>query len=188
MTTLFSVVLLLAIGISVLLFAILIDNSVTQKRTKKLLFALDEAANKYGLWFSKQDVIGSRVIAFDEDRKKLLFLWRTKNKYDDYLVDLAEIENFDVKTNYVARGAPYIRHLGADASIESVTLRLRYARQAKTLHLPFYEKAKDPIYELGNRTELAGEWQLLLSSKRNEQDDGVDVKGLAPADRLTATV
>lgn len=188
MTTLFSVVLLLAIGISVLLFAILIDNSVTQKRTKKLLSALNEAANKYGLWFSKQDVIGSRVIAFDEDRKKLLFLLRTKNKYDDYLVDLAEIENVDVKKNYVTKGAQYIRRLGADASIETVALQLHYAGQAKTLNIPFYEKAKDPIYELGNRTELAEEWQLLLSSKTNEQDDGADVKDLTPADRLMATV
>jgi hypothetical protein len=165
MTTVFSAVLIMALAISVTLFAILINNIYTQKRSDRLLSAFNDAAREFNFSLSKMERIGSRVIALDDDKNRILFVGREKKKYDGYLVDLAEIENFSVEKKYELSGAAYIKHLGADAFVDRVVLQLNYKNGARPLSLPFYEKGRDPIYEIGQRTEQAEEWLSLLSRR-----------------------
>lgn len=168
MTTIFSAVLIVAIGISVTLFAILINNAYVQKRNNKLLSIFNNAANEFRLSLSKMERIGSRIIGFDEENNKIMFLVREKRKYDGYLVDLAEIESCTVEKKYQLSGAAYIKRLGVDAIVERVVLKLNYKNGALPLALPFYQKAKDPIYEIAKRTEQANEWQHFLSRRLKE--------------------
>ena len=174
MTTLFPVVLIIGIGISVTLFAVLLDNAYSQKRTARLLSAFNDAATEFNLSLSKFESIGARAIGLDDDKSKLFFLGHTKKKYDGYLVDLAEIEKFTIKKVYATRGAPYSRRLGAVASIDSVSLELSYKNGAIPLSLPFYDKDKDPIYEVWNRLAQAKEWQSLLATRLNKNEGSVD--------------
>jgi hypothetical protein len=172
MTTIFSAVLIIAIGISVTLFAILINTVYTQKRSNKLLSVFNDAATEFNFSLSKMERIGSRVIALDDEKNKILFLGRTKKKYDGYLVDLAEIEKCTVKKKHELSGAAYIKHLGVDAFVDTVVLQLNYKNGTRPLSLPFYEKGKDPFYELRKRTEQAEEWQLFLSGRLKKNGHG----------------
>ena len=142
MTTIFSAVLIIAIGISVALIAILVNNAYSQKRNNKLVSAFYDAAADFNFSVSKMELLGDRVVGLNDEKNKILFLDHTKRNYDGYLVDLAEIENVTVKKNYEMNGVAYIKRLGVDASVDSVVLQLVYKNGAKPLSLPFYKKSK----------------------------------------------
>jgi hypothetical protein len=163
MTTIFSTVLIIAIAISVSLLVILVNNFYTQKRSNKLLSAFNDAAADFNLSITKMDLLGSRMIGLDEEKNKMLFLAQTKKKYDGYLVDLNEIKMFAVKKEYARSGAVFIKGLGVEALLEKIELKLEYKNSTTFLSLPFYEKAKDPIYEIQERSEQAKGWQSLLT-------------------------
>lgn len=174
MTTIFPTVLIMAIGISVTLMVILVSNAYSEKRSNKLISAFNDAAADFNFSVSEMELVGRRVIGLDEEKNKILFLDRTKKKYDGYLVDLAEIESCTVKKKFDLSGGAYIKRLGVEASVDSVVLRLNYKNGAKPLSLPFYEKSKDPIYDIRIRTDQANEWQLLLSRLVNEDNNEVE--------------
>ena len=163
MTTIFSTVLIIAIAISVSLLVILVNNFYTQKRSNKLLSAFNDAAADFNLSITKMDLLGSRMIGLDEEKNKMLFLAQTKKKYDGYLVDLNEIKMFAVKKEYARSGAVFIKGLGVEALLEKIELKLEYKNSTTFLSLPFYEKDKDPIYEIQERSEQAKGWQSLLT-------------------------
>lgn len=163
MTTIFSAVLIIAIAISVTLVVILLNNFYKQKRANKVLATFNEAAVDFNLSISKMELLGSRIIGLDENNNKMLFIAATKKKYDGYLVDLDEIKTCTVKKEYEMSAAVYIKRIGVEAFVNRIVLQLDYKNGAQPLHLPFYDKTRDPIYEMKQRAEKAENWRHLLS-------------------------
>lgn len=171
MTTIFAVLLAIAVAIAASLILILIHNLRRQKKTERLLSGFDDAAAEFNLSIAKQEVLRNGVIGLDDVNNKLLFLELTGNKQDGYLIDLDEIKSCTVKKTF---GTFKNGRTSIDAYVNTIALQLNYKNGAKPLVLSFYVKATDPVFEMRKRAEQAIEWQTLLSARLTKSGDAME--------------
>lgn len=165
MTSIFAIVLAIAIAISTSLLLVLLYNQREWNKTKKLLRRFNEAAAAFNLTITKQERLGNRVIGFDAVNNKVQFLGASSRKHDDYLIDLGEIQSCTVKNVYSTLDAGHAKDTNAEAFVNTIALQLDYINGVQPEMLPFYDKATDPAFEMRQRAGQAKEWQALLSTR-----------------------
>ena len=130
-------------------------------------------ADEFNFFISKQEVLGSRVIAFDDINNRLLFFTTANDKREGYLIDLARIKTSTLKKEYTRSKSDYKIDANTGLYVNNITLQLDYKSGAHPLALPFYERATDSVFEMRERSQKAVEWQSLLSKRLATHDDGV---------------
>ena len=161
--SIFVEILVIGIGIAVSLVIVSQHRYRRQTNTQRLPARFKEAAAAFHLSITKQEVLGSRMIGFDDINNKLLFLEAHKDKHNGYLVALDEIKACVVTKTYGA-----IREVSLDGSslesyVNTIALRLDYANGANSTFLNFYDRAINPESEMRERAEQAKAWQELLT-------------------------
>ena len=168
MTPIFSMVLTIAVVIAVSLIIVILYHLRRQKKTERLLSGFENAAAEFNLSIAKQQLLGNRVIGYDNANNKLLFLVRTGNKEDGYLVDLEDVKSCTVNKSY---GPTKKSRKKPGAYIKMIALQLNYKNGAKPLLLPFYIKTIDPVSEIMEKAKQAKEWQTLLSASMTKKSN-----------------
>lgn len=170
MTPIFSMLLIISVIIAVSLLIIIISHIRRQKKTERLLSSFENAATEFNLSIARQQLLGTRMIGYDDANNKLLFLVRTGNKEDGYLVDLEDVKSCTVNKSY---GPIKNSRTNPGAYIKMIALQLNYKNGAKPLLLPFYIKAIDAVSEIMERAKQAKEWQTLLSASMIQKRKGI---------------
>ncbi len=169
MTPIFYMVLAIAVVIAVSLLVIIINHHRRQNKTERLLADFENVAAGFDLSIVKQQLLGNRAIGYDDLNNKLLYLVVTRSKQDGYLVDLEDVKSCMVITSY----GPIKNREKLGTDIKMIALQLNYKNGAKPLHLPFYSKAADQVFETEERKKQAKEWQSLLSAGMTKKSKGV---------------
>jgi hypothetical protein len=160
MTSTFFIVLIIAVLMALSLIIVIVRHLWNYEKTERLLAAFEHTAAEYSFSIVNRQVLGNRVIGYDDTNNKLLFVMLNGNKQGEYLVNLEEIKSCMVIESYGTVKNRTV--LGAD--IKMIALQLNYKNGSKPLHLPFYHKTTDPVFEIKEKAELAKQWQALLSA------------------------
>jgi hypothetical protein len=170
MTPAFSLVLIIAVAISVFLLFEILYNLHRQKKMERLQSAFDKAATESGLRIGKQQLLGDRIIGLDETINKLLFVKLTGSKEDRYLVDLEKVSDLSIDKSYMPfwNGSEKMGVL-----VQAIALRFTWKNEAKPLLLPFYRNTTDQFFDMSEREKQAKEWQMLLSARLNEDSTAI---------------
>ena len=155
-------ILVVTVVIAVSIMLIIFYNLQRQKRTEKLLQVFAHAATAMGLSISKKQVMGSAVIGLDEINNKLLYLEISGRTHNKFLFDLGEIESCTVRKTYLPERNRVVR---LHDVIQTIGLKFNYRNRDKSILLPVYIKSIDPASEIGERMELARQWQAILSDR-----------------------
>jgi hypothetical protein len=155
-----TIVTLITAIIAALLVIISLGYYRKQTKAEGVYISFKNAATAFNLSFTKQEVLGNRVIGIDAANNKLLFLEARGNKHDGYLINLDEIKGCSVKRVY---GAMHTDGSNLESYVNSVALKLDYKNGAKPTVLIFYDRTINAENEMRERATQAKAWQALLS-------------------------
>ena len=168
MATIFVTALIIAIVISASIALIFLSYKL-DKKERNLLVDFYEVTAAFRFFISKQEELGSRIIALDDKSNKLLFFYITNDKSEGYLIDLAEVKTSTIKGEYELPNTNSKYRANKEPIIKKIVLQLAYKNGAKPLALTFYEEGTDHVSNMEERAVKAVEWQALLSSRLKEQ-------------------
>src|SRR5689334_22614531 len=100
MTPVFTTILTMAIVISVSLALIVIWQIRKEQKANELLLDFYGLAARFNFIITREEVLGSRMIALDDNNNKLLFLSKTMEKQEEYQIDLDVLKSVTVETEY----------------------------------------------------------------------------------------
>ena len=181
MTPIFLSALIMAVAIAAFLLFELLYNLHRQKKMEKLQAALDKKTARSGLTISKQQLLGDRIIGFDERKNKVLFLQLAGKKTDRTLIDLDTIRICKVDKTYTSFW--HGREKGG-VLVQTISLQFTYKNGSAPLLLPFYLNTVDQVFEIKDRDKQATEWQMLLSSRLKHNTITMAAHKKYPGERL----
>ena len=159
MTTIFAIILMIAILISFSLMAILITALKRQRRTEKVTTRFAEAAAKHRLYFPRKDWIKGQLIGLDPSKQLLLIAAQGKEE----LIDLTRMDTAVVKHEYGFVWKGYSRRNGAAMHVVATYLQLK--REGEVVHsIPFYDINADGTTPQPEREAMAKDWQVLIEA------------------------
>ncbi len=164
MTQIFSMVLLFAIAIAVMLMIIIIRHVRSQKKGENLLNIFEQAAGVFKFKVARQLVLEGRALGYDKINRKLLFVAHHDTRKDKYYINLDEIRNCVVVKSY----GPLEDRVKLGTDIKMVALQLNYKSGASPVQLPFFIKSIDLESELQERITQARRWEAMLSTELNK--------------------
>ncbi len=165
MTQVFTTILIMGIVISVSLTAIIINHIIRERKTKKLLVDFYGLAAQFKFYISKQEALGKRMIALDNNSNRLIFFTVTPDGREGYLVNLDEVSSSAVKRVYVLGKSDDKYRANMEPYVKVIALRLNYKSGSTPLVLTFYEKGTDSGYKRRALEAKANEWQSLVSNR-----------------------
>ncbi len=124
---------------------------------------LSELGSKLNLSFSSHMSLGSKVIALDGVKKKLLVsdISNVAKRY--YTIDLERVEGISVRKNYSSIKPGELNKKEFGEFVETIVLRFEYRDGKNIVDLPFYERGKDRFPDLDMLERNARNWQMILS-------------------------
>lgn len=174
MTTIFIILLAITFAISATILAVLVSFLRQHKRSEAMYSVFDGISDEFSLVITKQQPFGNRMIGLDERTGKVLFLEIVGMEQNGYLVDLESVKYFGVRKVYDKGTGGRRQNLP-----DKVLLEVEYKWGERSLQLPFFIKAMDPVAEVGVRVKYADEWQLLLSSLLHKMDSNKRIDAVA---------
>lgn len=124
---------------------------------------LSELGSKLNLSFSSHMSLGSKVIALDGIKKKLLVLDINDAAKRHYIIHLDWVKAISVKKNYCSIKPGELNKRGFEEFLETILLHFEYRGERNTVALPFYERGKNSFSDLAMLERNARNWQMILS-------------------------
>jgi len=124
---------------------------------------LSELGSDYNLSFSSHLNLGSRIIALDGIKKKLLIAEIKDQVCRSFLVKLDEIRAINIKKIYSNIKAGELTKKSLVDFLKAIYLRFDYDDGEKAIVLPFYESETDRVDDLSRLEKTARNWYILLT-------------------------
>lgn len=156
------------VGAVVIIILLLSYSSIRQRRSEaeKHESYFSRAAAAFNISVSKKDFLQHRMIGWDEQQNKLIFIDYSKELLQPVLLELKDITgsrlmvNNDTVTEKV-RGEDRV----TDIFISSVKLRLQFKNtQLVPVELAFYRYGLDSLHDLEHLKQVAETWNGLLNT------------------------
>lgn len=142
-------------------------------RDKSRYSQLSELGSKLNLSFSSHVSLGSKMIALDGIKRKLLVLDINNASNEYYIIQLDEVKVISVKKNYSWIQPGELNKKGFEEFLETIFLYFEYRDKGHTVALPFYERGKNSVSNLPMLERNARNWQMILSKMITPKTTGV---------------
>jgi len=124
---------------------------------------LSELGTNYNLSFSSHLTLGSRIIALDGIKKKLLIAEIKDKVCRSFLVKLDEIRAISIKKIYSNIKVGELTKKRLVDFLRAIYLQFDYDNGEKAIVLPFYESETDKVDDLSRLEKTARNWYILLT-------------------------
>jgi len=134
---------------------------------------LSELGSDYNLSFSSHLTLGSRIIALDGIKKKLLIAEIKDKVCRSFLIKLDEIRAISIKKIYSNIKVGELTKKRLVDFLKGIYLQFDYDNGEKATVLPFYESEKDKVDDPSRLEKTARNWYILLTKiadTRNRRD------------------
>lgn len=129
----------------------------------KRLWNITKIAKRRSLCLSKQDEVGSNVIAVDVQKRKLLYVKKTTKVSSCLIIDLTNLENCLLRKEYNTIGAGELNTKKLPYFLKSIFLSLGFRNNSSRVILPLYQSETDGYEDVIQVEAKAKEWQTIVS-------------------------
>jgi len=124
---------------------------------------LSELGSKLNLSFSSHMSLGSKMIALDGVKKKLLVFDINDLAKQHCTISLERVKIISVKKSYCSIKPGELNKRGFEEVLEAISLHFEYRDGKNAVDLPFYERGKNRFSDLAMLERNARNWQMILS-------------------------
>lgn len=162
MSTIIIAVILIIITIVPTIAFILMNKKNEKKRNEKFLRLFNEVATKYGLSFSRQEILMTKIIGLDGSNQALL-IFEFENANNATYIDMAEVKNCTVKKEYDSINIGNEKKTKMEEHLRSIDLKIVFKNRPESISVPFYDSRVNSIYEMAQLEAKVKEWETVLS-------------------------
>ncbi|MEO6914856.1 MAG: hypothetical protein ABI151_03675 [Chitinophagaceae bacterium] len=131
--------------------------------SKKSYTQLSKLGSTLNLSFSSQVLLGSKIVALDGVKKKVLITDMNDVSGQPWIIELDEVEAISVKKNYSSIKPGELTKKPFEEFLETILLQFEYRDRGRNIGLTFYERRKNNFRDLALWERIARNWQLILS-------------------------
>lgn len=158
---------LILIIVFISLMLVSINNKHRKKEANQLLDRFNELAERNNLSFTHKEIMENFIIGLDEAHKKLLVSIKPGTKYNSFVIDLDQIKSCSKKKIYKTINMGTIKKQKLETLVDKIVLEFDYTAIKEPAQIPFYEAGSDQLFDMDERVQKAGSWEIILNKTIN---------------------
>ena len=162
MSTLIIAAILISSIVFFCLIFIYLNKKTDRKQKEKFLNLFNEAASKYDLSFSNQEVLRNKIIGVDAS-KRILLVFEFAPMQSVMCIDMAEIKNCTVAKEYENVNIGTEKNNKIETHLTSIAIRFDFINNVEPVSVSFYESGFNSVYEMTELEAKAQHWVSILS-------------------------
>ena len=163
MSTIFIAALLLICTIGIPILFVSLRKRNVRKRNEERLNLFRHSGAKYGLSFSRQEILHNKITGLDEVNKTFL-IYDFKNEDNVILINLVKVRTCALVKNYENINMGNDKKVKKERHLASIDIIFEFRNSGdKPVSISFYDSWVDNIYELTDLESKASYWEAILS-------------------------